>query len=86
MYCLPQSSILMKKLLDCRLAIHGYHQTKFTPGLWHNVKRSIQFTLVVDDAGVQYERKNARHLIDALETDYTVSKDWTDGLYCGITL
>jgi hypothetical protein len=26
------------------------------------------------------------HLIAALETDYTVSKYWTGGLYCGITL
>jgi hypothetical protein len=24
--------------------------------------------------------------IDALETEYTVSKDWTGGLYCGDTL
>jgi hypothetical protein len=30
--------------------------------------------------------KNAQHLFDALETDYPVSKDWTVGLYCGITL
>jgi hypothetical protein len=42
---------------------------------------------VVDDFGVQYVGKeHAQHLIDALETDYTVSKDWTGGLYCGITL
>jgi hypothetical protein len=30
--------------------------------------------------------EHAHHLIAALETDYTVSKDWTGGLYCGITL
>jgi hypothetical protein len=42
---------------------------------------------VVDNFGVQYVGKeHAQHLIDALETDYTVSKDWTGGLYCGITL
>jgi hypothetical protein len=42
---------------------------------------------VVDDFGVQYVgEEHARHLIAALETDYTVSKDWTGGLYCGITL
>jgi hypothetical protein len=36
---------------------------------------------------VQYVgAEHAHHLIVALETDYTVSKDWTDGLYCGITL
>jgi hypothetical protein len=41
----------------------------------------------VDDFGVQYVGKeHAQHLIDALETDYEVSKDWLGGLYCGITL
>jgi hypothetical protein len=41
----------------------------------------------VDDFGVQYAGKeHAQHFIDALETDYTVSKDWTDSLYFGITL
>jgi hypothetical protein len=30
--------------------------------------------------------EHAQHLIVALETDYTISKDWTGGLYCGITL
>jgi hypothetical protein len=42
---------------------------------------------VVDNFGVQYMgTEHAHHLIAALETDYTVSKDWTGGLYCGITL
>jgi hypothetical protein len=41
----------------------------------------------VDDFGVQYVGKeHAQHLIDALETDSTVSKHWSGGLYCGITL
>jgi hypothetical protein len=31
-------------------------------------------------------KEHSQHLIDAVETDYTVSKDWTGGLYCGITL
>jgi hypothetical protein len=42
---------------------------------------------MVDDFGVKYEGlANAHHLINALEQHYTVSKDWTGGLYCGITL
>jgi hypothetical protein len=87
MYVLPQAGILSNQLLARRLAIHGYHQTKNTPGLWRHVTRPIQFTLVVDDFGVQYvDKEHAEHLIDALEADYTVSKDWTGGLYCGITL
>jgi hypothetical protein len=80
MYGLPQAGILANQLLAQRLAIHGYHQTKFTPGLWRHVTRPIQFTLVVDDVGVQYVGKeHAQHLIDALETDYTVSKDFIGG-------
>jgi hypothetical protein len=44
------------------------------------VTRPIHFALVVDDFGVQYVgAEHAHHLI-------TVSKDWTGGLYCGITL
>jgi hypothetical protein len=87
MYGMPQTGILSNQLLARRIAIHGYHQKKFTPGLWRHVTRPIQFTLVVDDFGVQYVgAEHAHHLIAALETDYTVSKDWTGGLYCGITL
>jgi hypothetical protein len=86
-YGLPQAGILTNQLIAHRLAIHGYHQTKFTPGLWRNVTLPIQFTLVVGDFGVQYLiKEHAQHLIDALQTDYTISKYWTGGLYCGITL
>jgi hypothetical protein len=67
MYGLPQVGILANQLLARRLAIHGYHQTKFTPGFWRHVTRPIQFTLEVDDFGVQYVGKeHAQHLIDAL--------------------
>jgi hypothetical protein len=80
-YGLPQAGILDNQLLARRLAIHVYHQTKFTPGLWRHLTRPIQFTLVVDDFGVQYVgEEHAHHLIAALETDYTVSKDWMGGL------
>jgi hypothetical protein len=75
MYGLPQAGILANQLLARHLVIHGYHQNKFTPGIWRHVTRPIQFTLVVDDFGVKYKGKeHAQHLIDALETDYTVSK------------
>jgi hypothetical protein len=87
MYGLPQAGILANQLIAHRLAIHGCHQTKFTPGLWRHVTRPIQYTLVVDDFGVQYVgTEQVHHLIAALETEYTVSKDWTGGLYYGITL
>jgi hypothetical protein len=56
-YGMPQAGILTNQLLARSLAIHGYHQTKLTPGLWRHVTRPIQFTLVVDDFGVQYMGK-----------------------------
>jgi hypothetical protein len=47
----------------------------------------MQFpTLVMGDVGVKYEGlANVHHLIKALEQNYTVSKDWTGGIYCGTT-
>jgi hypothetical protein len=87
MYGLPQIGILANQLIARRLAIHGYHQTKFTPGIWKHVTHPIQFTIVVDYFGVKYVgAEHAHHLIAALETDYIVSKDCTGCLYCGITL
>jgi hypothetical protein len=57
MYGLPQAGIIANQLLAHRLATHDYHQTKFTPGLLRHVTRPIQFTIVVDDFGVQYVGK-----------------------------
>jgi hypothetical protein len=54
MYGLRQAGIISNQLLARLLVIHGYHQTKFTSGLWRHATRPIQFTLVVDDFGVQY--------------------------------
>jgi hypothetical protein len=70
MYGLPQAGILANQLLARRLTLHGYHQTKFTPGLWQHVTSPIQFTLVGGDFGVQsVGAEHAQHLIAALETD-----------------
>jgi hypothetical protein len=57
MYGLPQAGILTNQLLSRRLAIHDYHQSKFTPGIWRHVTHPIRFTLVVDDFDVQYMGK-----------------------------
>jgi hypothetical protein len=78
MYGLPQAGIHANRLLARRISIHGYHQTKFTPGIWLQVTRPIQVSLLVDDCGVQYVGKDhAQHLLYSMETDYTISKDWT---------
>ena len=57
------------------------------PGLWKHNTRPIQFTLVVDDFGVKYIRKeDVEHLQSVIERDYTVTADWTRNQYIGITL
>jgi hypothetical protein len=61
-YGLPQAGTLTNQLLAHRLSIHGYHQTKFTPGLWSHVTRPIHFTLAVDDFGVQYVGKEQKNM------------------------
>jgi hypothetical protein len=87
MYGLPQAGIIANKLLRKRLAPHGYHECKHTPGLWKHESRPTTFTLVVDDFGIKYVGdEHAKHLIDTLEKYYTVETDWTGGLYCGIKL
>jgi hypothetical protein len=51
---LPQAGILKNRIIAHRLDLHGYHQTKLTPGLRSHIKRPIQFSLVVDDFGIQF--------------------------------
>ena len=71
MYGLPQSGLLANQLLEKRLNRHGYHQSKYVPGLWKHDTRPIQFTLVVDDFGVKYVgEEHARHLKSVLEEHY----------------
>ena len=88
MYGLPQAGMLANKLLKRQLAQHGYYEVRHTPGYWRHMWRPIDFTLVVDDFGVGYEKnKHALHLLQTLRQYYeAVSVDWTGSLYCGITL
>jgi hypothetical protein len=87
MYRFPQARMLANKLLKKRLAPHGYYEVPHTPGLWRHQFRPVMFTLVVDDLGVKYVgREHAEHLMNAIEENYTVTKDWAGSLYCGISL
>jgi hypothetical protein len=86
MYGLPQAGILAQQLLEERLNLHGYSQSKAVPGLWTHKSRPISFTLVVDDFGVKYVGKeHAMHLISILKEHYEISEDWTGSKYIGIT-
>ncbi|MCP4746066.1 MAG: hypothetical protein GY874_07975, partial [Desulfobacteraceae bacterium] len=87
MYGLPHAGIIAQKLLEERLAKHGYRQSDKTPGLWKHDWRPITFSLIVDDFGVKYVGKeHADHLIKILEEHYVVDKDWEGKKYCGINL
>ena len=56
-------------------------------GLWKHMPRPISFTLVVNNFGVKYERKeDIDHLIKCTKQKYELTKDWDGDLYCGVCL
>ena len=58
-----------------------------TPGLWRHHYCPVIYTLVVDYLGVKYVgREHDNHLINAIKENYTITKDWADSLYFGISL
>jgi hypothetical protein len=87
MYGLPQAGIIAQELLEERLIIAGYHQSKLTPGYSTHGWYPISFTLVVDDFGVKYINKDdVTHLLAALQKDYDVDANWEGTRYLGLTL
>jgi hypothetical protein len=69
------------------LETFGYFECISTPGLWYHEVRPITYTLAVDDFGGKYVNKSdVNHLIASIKTMYTLSKDWTGDLNCGIKL
>ena len=71
MYGLAQEGLLANELLAKRLAKHRFKKNPHTPGLWRHHENPIQFTLVVDDFGIKYEKKqDAQDLINSLEINY----------------
>ncbi len=84
---LPQAGILANKRLRQKMAPFGYFRHVNTPGLWYHKSRPISFTLVVDNFGVKYENKDdVDHLVASIKITYTLTKDWSGDLYCGIAL
>jgi len=87
MYGLPQAGRLAWERLVAFLAPHGYRPVPITAGLWKHDTRDLAFTLVVDDFGVKYvKRDDAVHLMTTLKELYIVSEDWEGKRYCGLTL
>ena len=70
-YGLKQSGALAAKMLAKILNKRGYYQAKHTKGLWLHKTKNILFTLVVDDFGVKYvRREDAEELVSILEKTY----------------
>ena len=85
MYELPQVEKIANDKLKLHLAKFAYKPAPITPGLWRYQTRPLQFSLVVDDFGIKYERQeDITHLLDALKTIYKISEDWDRTLYCGL--
>ena len=49
--------MLANKLLRKRLALDGFDEVPYMTELWKHISKDIQFTLVVDDFGVKYTKK-----------------------------
>ena len=87
MYGLPHAGRIAQDLLEKRLNLKGYRQSKICPGFWKHDWRPICFSLVVDDFGVKYVGKeHADHLMQTLEEDYTISHEWEGKRYIGLTI
>ena len=87
MYGLPQAGLLAQKLLEKRLAKHGYKQSVVTPGLWTHGWRPICFSLAVDDFGVKYvSEEHAAHLVAALKETYDIEVHEKGEKYVGISI
>ncbi len=72
---MPQAGIIAQELLQERLAKAGYHQSKIIPGQWTHVTKKC-FTFVVDNFAIKYTNmEDAKHLINVLKKDFTVTVD-----------
>ncbi len=84
---LPQADILANKRYRQKLAPFEYVKHVNMFGLWYHESRPISFALMVDDFWVKYKNKdNVDHLVASIKTTYTLTKDWSGDLYCGIAL
>jgi hypothetical protein len=78
MYGLPQAGILTYEQLVRHLQSYGYSPCHHT--------RPITFCLVVDDFAVKYaDEADANHLLQALESRYTVTTYWDAKMFCALS-
>ena len=83
----PRQEKIANDKLKLHLAKFGYEPAPITPGLWRHQTRPLQFSLVVDDFGIKYERQeDITHILNTLKMIYKISEEWDRKLYCGLNL
>ena len=76
MYGLFQEGIIPHTVLKENLHPFGYEPAPIDPGLCHHNKNVIIFTLVVDDFGIRYQRREeSQHLINVVQEKYEITQD-----------
>ena len=86
-YGLKEAGKIANDDIVALMAKHGYYKAKHTEGLFLHKTRDISFTLVVDDFGVKYTKKeDVEHLLACLRTTYQMTADWEGKRYVGIDL
>ena len=79
MYGLTQAGNISNDKLKLNLAKFGYEPAPITPGIGRYQTFPLQFSLVVDDFGIKYERQeDITHLLNALNTIYKYLRTWME--------
>ena len=87
MYGLKEAGYLSHIELKRILAKEGYIPSQFTPGLFTHRTRDIVFSLVVDNFGVKYTKKeDTEHLVKTVISRYDGKASWDPDYYLGMTL
>ena len=87
MYGLKEAGVIAFDQIVRYLDPHGYKPAPYNPGFWRPTTRPTTFTLCIDNFGVKYfSKEDAHHLVNALNTNYKVTKDCTGSLYYRLTL
>ena len=85
MYGLREAGYIANVKLERVLGLAGYVPSKYTPGLFTHKTRDIAFSLVVDDFGVRYtKREDAEHLLKTIQDRYPVKAEWNPTFYLGV--
>jgi hypothetical protein len=86
-YGLPQLGILANNLLRSRLVAEGFYESFSTPGLWRHKWRPLQFSLIVNDFGVEYVGiEHFNFLLDIIKKYHGVQFNMAGDKLAGIAI